>query len=51
MDAWSPKHVEDQDTTKWLWKFMCIKLVTLQWYAVEITKLMEYVDSKEDPPI
>jgi hypothetical protein len=30
MDAWHPKHVEDQDTIKWKWK--CIKLVTLLWY-------------------
>jgi hypothetical protein len=33
MDAWRPKHVEDQDTIKWLWKWMCIKLVTLLWYG------------------
>jgi hypothetical protein len=31
MDAWRPKHVENQDTVKWLWKLKCIKLVTLLW--------------------
>jgi hypothetical protein len=33
MDAWRPKHVEDQGTIKWLWKCKCIKLVTLLWYC------------------
>jgi hypothetical protein len=32
MDAWHPKHAEDYDTIKWLWKWNCIKLVTLLWY-------------------
>jgi hypothetical protein len=33
MDAWRrPKHVEDYDTIKCLWK--CIKLVTLLWYIM-----------------
>jgi hypothetical protein len=32
MDAWCPKHAEDQDTIKWLWKWKCIKLVTLLWF-------------------
>jgi hypothetical protein len=31
MDAWRPKHVEDYDTIKCLWKWKCIKLVTLLW--------------------
>jgi hypothetical protein len=34
MDAWRPKHVEDQDTIKWLWKRKCIKFVTLLWYIM-----------------
>jgi hypothetical protein len=34
MDAWRPKHLEDQDTIKWLWK--CIKLVILLWYSEHI---------------
>jgi hypothetical protein len=34
MDAWRPKHVEDQDTIKWLWKWKCIKLATLLWYIM-----------------
>jgi hypothetical protein len=33
-DAWPPKHVEDQNTIKWLWKWTCIKLVTLLWYIM-----------------
>jgi hypothetical protein len=34
MDAWHPKHVEDYDTIKWLWKWKCIRLVTLLWYIL-----------------
>jgi hypothetical protein len=34
MDAWHPKHVEAQDTIKWLWKWKCIKLVTFLWYII-----------------
>jgi hypothetical protein len=29
-----PQHEEDQDTIKWLWKWKCIKLVTLLWYIM-----------------
>jgi hypothetical protein len=32
MDAWRPKHVEDYDTIKCLWKWKCIKFVTLLCY-------------------
>jgi hypothetical protein len=34
MDAWRPKHVEDYDTIKCLWKWKCIKLGTLLWYIM-----------------
>jgi hypothetical protein len=34
MDAWRPKHVEDYDTIKCLWKWKCIKLVPLLWYMI-----------------
>jgi hypothetical protein len=34
MVAWRPKHVEDYDTIKCLWKWKCIKLVTLLWYIM-----------------
>jgi hypothetical protein len=34
MDAWRPKHVEDYDTIKFLWKWKCIKLVTLLRYIM-----------------
>jgi hypothetical protein len=34
MDAWRLKHVADQDTIKLLWKWKCIKLVTLLWYIM-----------------
>jgi hypothetical protein len=34
MDAWHPKHVEVYDTIKCLWKWHCIKLVTLLWYIM-----------------
>jgi hypothetical protein len=36
MGAWRPKHVEDYDTIKCLWKLKCIKLVTLsEWYVFD----------------
>jgi hypothetical protein len=33
MDAWRPKHVEDYDTIKclWKWTWKCIQFVTLLW--------------------
>jgi hypothetical protein len=34
MDAWRPKHAEDEHTIKWLWMWKCIKLVTLLWYKI-----------------
>jgi hypothetical protein len=33
MDAWRPKHVQDNYTIKCLWKWKCIKLVTQLWYT------------------
>jgi hypothetical protein len=32
MEALRPKHVEDYDTIKCLWKWKCVRLVTLLWY-------------------
>jgi hypothetical protein len=34
MDAWRPKHVEDYDTIKCLWKWKCIKFVGLLVYIM-----------------
>jgi hypothetical protein len=34
MGAWRPKHVEDYDTIKCLWKWKCMQLITLLWYIL-----------------
>jgi hypothetical protein len=50
--SWSPvekKHTskDDQDTLKWLWKWKCIKLVTLLWYIM--IHGQQNINWKEDP--
>jgi hypothetical protein len=42
MDAWRPKHVEDSDIIKWLWKWKCIKLVTFLWARLSYGLLTLY---------
>jgi hypothetical protein len=44
-DAWRPKHVEDYDTIQCLWKWKCIKLVTvLLWTKPGFLKLFSSGD-------
>jgi hypothetical protein len=43
MDAWHPKHVQDSDMIKWLWKWKCVKLVTLLWWKYLCLYLSEWL--------